>query len=263
MKKFIVLLSVIATVFLIGIAISGCLKSNSPSDTIPYFPPPELSSPSITPINTSQTSTRDPTVTSTSTAPTITTPVIPTPCSSYAKYELKSNDARVIMLPYDLFLFSFEYPCCLYFLDTFGHDFQFLQKQYSMPYNQVDIIVFKTGSWGIESAKEQIETLQARDLNNGDIQIHITNSADMKISQNKAYYYYCQLTNPHDPNYPQYNSSCFYATFDYGDLICRIQLLWFYHGDEPPEIKGYFDHIISTFTILNDPVTQNGSPTSR
>ena len=51
-------------------------------------------------------------------------------------------------------------------------------------------------------------------------------------------------------NVEVYRMSARVVVFDYADLIWAIQLFWFYHEPEPPEIEEYFNHVIETFKIL-------------
>jgi hypothetical protein len=175
-----------------------------------------------------------------------------TTAANYKTFVLKSND--IYLRDFDHPLYSFEYPPDFSLVDENLSDFPstyydqtrvlFTIQRSDTPKPQLSIIVQKPGKFGYHDAAEKFEYNRSRYLLPDNITTKRVNVFGISS-------YYLEVFSSHgSPEYHLYQSSQRSCFFDYAGLVWEVTLDWFYHGNEPLEVQEYFDHIITTFKIL-------------
>jgi hypothetical protein len=179
-----------------------------------------------------------------------------TPVTTYVSYELKSDDIRLEFCNHPLY--SFEYPSIFNCIDlnnqppntgrmpmTYDESrLDFTVQQLDLPKPMLSIIVQKKGYWEYHDASEKFNFFMSN-LKYADSVV--TNNTT--VSDIPAYYIEEFYNAAKSSSYPAYKGSSRTCVFDYAGLIWDITMSWYYNGNEPPEIKEYFKHVIETFKI--------------
>jgi hypothetical protein len=178
-------------------------------------------------------------------------PMVSSPAiMSYEYYELKRDNLKSVLGTFKPPIFSFEYPALVETLpfnhsgsnlyDSFHVAFSFHQE--GLPESEISIIVtnhaFPDPDRGIGDpidpfAPPPVET-------------------PIMISGIRGDYFedYRHLSNP---GYRRYDVSLKAVKFDYSGLNWIIYIDWYYRDNEPPEVKEYFNDMITTFKLIDQP----------
>jgi hypothetical protein len=165
-------------------------------------------------------------------------------------------------------LFSFEYPEIFRLVDlnliyeekqaiTLHSDVshvEFTVKQENLPEPDLIIRVQKQGFGGMDDANAAFKFWS---LNPGlpELNIDNTSTGNREVIGIKADYLETfgaleeYIIDGH-LIYPKRQRSFRGVFFDYDGLVWAIMMTWQYLDTEPPEVTGYFEHVISSFKFL-------------
>jgi hypothetical protein len=165
---------------------------------------------------------------------------------TYKEYKLRGDDAKSVKGQFIPPLFSLEYPEIFerveynrlgsYSYDSFHLSFRHFQE--GIPESEISI---------------QLQNPDYPDPNKGTIDSFyppLIKKRVISVCGIESDYYedYKFLTNP---GYDPYHVSIRLAVFKYQNLDWMLSLDWCYRDNEPLEISQYFEHLISTFKIID------------
>jgi hypothetical protein len=182
--------------------------------------------------------------------------------TNYKKFELKSDDIRLKYFKNPLY--SFEYPEVFNLSDEnllrdepthiFHSEYSivfFIIQQIDLPEPILEILVQNPGFLDRNTSGDVIKYLTSLQSTKW----HDTNISTKKVAGIQADYLKTfsireEWRVQEQLIYPEHYSSLRGVAFDYAGLIWVISMTWHYFESEPPEIQGYFNHVIETFKIL-------------
>jgi hypothetical protein len=171
-----------------------------------------------------------------------------TPAISYKTYEMKEDDIRLKALQHPLF--SFEYPECFNLVDLNLDPVPSINRDISVVYFTGEQVGFHKQYLSIFIVTpEYLKLLNTNDMLEYYLSLYTPVAEDITrkevfVSGISADYLKAVGT------YLGQQKSLRVAIFDHAGLYWAIQLIWYYPNPEPPEVQGYFDHVIETFKIL-------------
>ena len=180
-------------------------------------------------------------------------PITETPGVMYKTYETRLDDVRFELLEHPRY--RFEYPSIFNLVDiniswtpsVVGESrVEFSVQELGLPKPWLSVVIEEPGIFEYLDAHGKLEqwySFEHRFTDN-------TSIGTASVNGLLAEYLKSFADIGESRPYPAHQASARTVVFDYAGLIWEIRLTWDYHGSEPPEVEGYFNHIIETFEIL-------------
>jgi len=188
-----------------------------------------------------------------------------TTVTNYKTFQLKADDIRLRYMQYPLF--SFEYPEIFRLVDlnlvyeeqhaitmvSGISEVDFTVQQTDLPEPILTIRVQEPGFGGMNDASRAFR-VWTTNIGRPDNTENTTTSKKTVYGIQADYLEIFGTMEEYDIGghfiYPERQRSFRGVFFDYAGLVWIITMSWQYLGAEPPEVEGYFEHVIQTFEIL-------------
>lgn len=172
----------------------------------------------------------------------------------YSTYEIASTDIRLKCFHHPLY--HMEYPTIFTLIDINLMDVpdiscdetrvQFTVQQTGIPKSKLSIIVENPVDGKYLDAIEKLQFM---------LSDHRSYTDNLSMSRTEVFsipadYLVSYFVLEMEPMYPEYQLLSRSAYFDYAGTIWEISLEWYFRGALAPKVKEYWNHIITTFEIL-------------